>query len=251
MKPSWCRLFLLCPFLLLTGCAAGATPTPKKDTGPVDVLFIGNSYVFVNRLPQMFANLATSGGHEVHTRMAAKGGWTLEQHVESEQTMDRIASQEWDYVVLQEQSVLPSLPAEREAHTYPAARALHQAIVDQGAQTVFMMTWGRRDGLPQEGFADFGAMQAQLAAGYQTIGQELGAPVAPVGLAWQRAIEDRPGVALWDADGSHPALSGSYLAACVLYATLFGESPEGLDYHADLSPDEAQFLQAVAAQTAQ
>jgi len=72
-----------------------------------------------------------------------------------------------------------------------------------------------------------------------------------VGLAWQRAVGQRPGIALWDSDGSHPAPAGSYLAACVFYATLFGESPAGLNYHADLSPDEAQFLQAVAAQAAE
>jgi hypothetical protein len=114
-----------------------------------------------------------------------------------------------------------------------------------------MMTWERRDGLPQEGFADFGAMQSQLEVGYRTIGDELGATVAPVGLAWQEAVQTKPDVALWDADGSHPALPGSYLAACVLYTTLFGKSPEGLDYHASLPAEVAQFLQTVAAQVAQ
>jgi hypothetical protein len=33
---------------------------------------------------------------------------------------------------------------------------------------------------------------------------------------------------LYDTDGSHPSLAGSYLAACVLFATLFGESPVGI-----------------------
>jgi hypothetical protein len=33
---------------------------------------------------------------------------------------------------------------------------------------------------------------------------------------------------LYDADGSHPSIAGSYLAACVLFATLFGESPAGI-----------------------
>jgi hypothetical protein len=217
----------------------------------LQALFIGNSYVFFNNLPQMFARLAESAGNSVHAEMVATGGWTLEQHAASEETMDKIASRRWDYVILQEQSVLPSILTEREKLTYPAARALDKAITDQGARTVLMMTWGRRDGLPEAGFADFAAMQEQLAAGYNAIGTELGAIVAPVGLAWQRAVGQRPGIALWDSDGSHPAPAGSYLAACVFYAALLGESPEGLDYHADLSPDEAHFLQAVAAQAAE
>jgi len=33
---------------------------------------------------------------------------------------------------------------------------------------------------------------------------------------------------LYVADKSHPNSAGSYLAACVFYATIFGKSPEGL-----------------------
>ena len=251
MNHKWYRLFLLCPFLLTSGCAAAQTAPAKEESEAIQVLFIGNSYVFFNSLPQTFVRLVESAGNRVHAEMVAKGGWTLGQHVASEQTMSKIASREWDYVILQEQSVMPSIPTEREKLMYPAARALNKAISDQGARTVFMMTWGRRDGLREAGFTDFGAMQEQLATGYTAIGTELGAIVAPVGLAWQRAVGQRPGIALWDSDGSHPAPAGSYLAACVFYATLFGESPAGLNYHADLSPDEAQFLQAVAAQAAE
>jgi len=268
-------MFILCPFLLASGCgpAGAVTRDAKAAPGAVQVLFIGNSYVYYNDLPPMLARLAASAGHEVRAEMVAKGGWTLEQHVASDETTGKIASRAWDYVILQEQSVIPSIPAEREAKMYPAARALHTQIAARGAQTVLMITWGRQKGLPKVGFAargvqavlrmiwgrqkglprvefaDYGGMQAQLATGYETIGAELGAVVAPVGLAWQKAVAKQPDVALWDPDGSHPAAPGSYLAVCVLYATLFGENPQGLSYHADLPPDEARFLQAVAAET--
>jgi hypothetical protein len=249
MNRKYYRLLVLCPILLASGCAATGAITPGTNSDAIQVLFIGNSYVFANNLPQVLVRLAESGEHKVYAEMAAKGGWTLEQHAASEGTLGKIASREWDYVILQEQSVRPSIPAEREERMYPAARALDSAIADQGAGTVLMMTWGRRDGLREAGFTDYGAMQTQLATGYTTIGAELGALVAPVGLAWGEALRQRPNIGLWDTDGSHPAPAGSYLAACVFYAVLFEESPEGLSYHADLSPDEAQFLQTVAAQT--
>jgi len=166
MNHKWYRLFLLCPFLLTSGCAAAQTAPAKEESEAIQVLFIGNSYVFFNSLPQTFVRLVESAGNRVHAEMVAKGGWTLGQHVASEQTMSKIASREWDYVILQEQSVMPSIPTEREKLMYPAARALNKAISDQGARTVFMMTWGRRDGLREAGFTDFGAMQEQLATGY-------------------------------------------------------------------------------------
>ena len=79
-----------------------------------------------------------------------------------------------------------------------------------------------------------GAFQAgeieQIAQAHRDIAAELGANVAPVSLAWQRAMEERPEVAVYSTDDVHPSLYGTYLAANVVYATVFGESPVGLAY---------------------
>lgn len=63
-------------------------------------------------------------------------------------------------------------------------------------------------------------------------------------------------------DEGHPALTsplaggwkspdgeGTYLAACVFYTTVFGQSPVGLSYHGDLSDTEAAAVQQVASDT--
>jgi hypothetical protein len=42
-------------------------------------------------------------------------------------------------------------------------------------------------------------------------------------------------------------LAGSYLAACVFYAKIFGESPVGVNYSAGLADETAAYLQQVAA----
>jgi hypothetical protein len=213
-------------------------------------LFIGNSYTFFNQFPQMFARLSESGGHKVGVDMAAWGGWTLERHAAGKETLGKIDERQWDYVVLQEQSVIPAMASTRGERMYPAARALNDKIKANGAQTIFFMTWGRRDGLAGEGFEDFAAMQAQLAVGYQTIADELGALVAPVGIAWQNALLRDPELVLWQSDNSHPNRRGSYLAACVFYAVIYQQSPAGLSYRAGLAESEARFLQTIAAETA-
>ena len=107
----------------------------------------------------------------------------------------------------------------------------------------------RQYGLAAEGYPDFKAMQAQLYTGYMEIGEQVETTVAPVGLAWQDGRTADPELKPWDRDGSHPSEQGSYLAACVLYATVCQKSPEMLGYTAGLPEGTAQFLQGIAAET--
>jgi hypothetical protein len=53
---------------------------------------------------------------------------------------------------------------------------------------------------------------------------------------------------LWQDDASHPSTAGTYLAACVFYAAVFRQSPDGLEFTAGLPADSAAILQKVAAQ---
>jgi hypothetical protein len=172
---------------------------------------------------------------------------------------------------------------------YGAARTLHEAISRQGAKCVFYLTWAREDipqmqeGAEPETSPDYAkAMFAQigvtitkpgeftamcrrnhdgLAGGlngaYFGIAGELNAAVAPVGIAWQKARAANPELQLYQNDKSHPTPAGSYLAACVFYATLFDKSPVGLPGELRdgftvlirLAPADARTLQEIAWQT--
>ena len=95
-------------------------------------------------------------------------------------------------------------------------------------------------------------MMRQLRDMYVSAGNEAGALVIPVGLAFEEAYRRRPGIKLHkDYDGSHPDLIGTYLAACVVYASLYGKSPIGnsYDYYGKVDKDTAGFLQKVADET--
>jgi len=245
------RLLILIVFLFL---AVSACSPVEKCNGPqssgtvLRILFIGNSYTFVNDLPGTFAKLACSGGHKVETGMAATGGWTLADHAASSQTLDLLEKQKWDMVVLQEQSEIPAIAAARAQTMYPAARQLVAKIKDVGARPLFFLTWGHRDGLTDFGINNYSDMQAQLDVGYRDIAEKLHVTIAPVGYAWLKQwIQSH--LNLWQDDGSHPNESGTYLAASVFYATLFHQSPAGLSYTGGLTPDTAQYLNAMADDT--
>lgn len=213
------------------------------------VLFIGNSYTFGNHLPGTFAKLAQSGGHTVQTGMLALGGWTLADHVNGHETLDTLKSAKWDLIVLQEQSEIPAFEQPRSQNMYPAARTLVREIEDAGARPIFFLTWAHRDGAPEFGLAGYEAMQQQIEQGYLAIAGELGMPVVPVGRAWWMARKQNSELDFWQDDGSHPNEQGTYLAACVFYATIFRESPVGLKYTAGLPKDVAHTLQMIAADT--
>ena len=200
----------------------------------------------MNDLPGVFTQLACSGQHLVETGSLLQGGWTLADHVSDSNTQSEIGTGEWDYVVLQEQSIVPALEQSRTQYMYPAARTLVKMIRDYGAEPVFFMTWGHRDGAPDFGVNDYESMQSGILFGYLTIANELGVPVAPVGSTWKQVREEYPEINLWQDDGSHPNENGTYLAACVFYAVIFQESPEGLSYTAGIPAETAQTLQSIA-----
>src|SRR5256886_12339646 len=216
-----------------------------EASGCTRVLFIGNSYTYVNDLPAMFAELAHSGGHRVEAGMVAVGGSTLGEHAASAATAAKLTSTRWDLVVLQEQSQIPSVDQLRQSEMYPAARRLADTIYRQGGRPIFFLTWAHRDGWPENGLPDYASMQSAIDDGYLAIAAEEQAAVAPVGVAWS-SVMSQPHPALWQDDGSHPTTAGTYLAACVFYATIYHQSPRGLAYHADLSAVDAPLLQSSA-----
>lgn len=245
------RLLPAC-FLLLACCACSPAPQCDRSRDPracLRVLFIGNSYTFANDLPATLAALARAGGHKLETGMLANGGWTLAQHAASPATLEQLAAQRWDYVVLQEQSQAPAAERSRAASMYPAARALVEKIRQARATPLLFQTWAHRTGWPEQGMPTYASMQVQIGAGYREIAGELKVRVVPAGDAWAASLARDPAAELWQADGSHPSEQGTYLAACVFYAALFGESPEGLSYRGNLSKESAQQLQAIAADT--
>lgn len=213
------------------------------------VLFIGNSYTYVNDLPTTFADLAWSGGHRVETGTLATGGSTLAAHMADPATVSTLASSAWNTVVLQDQSENPALESYRQSEMYPAVTQLVASIRHAGGEPLLFLTWGHETGWPEAGLAGYATMQAALDDGYLGIARRLGVSIAPVGDAWQKVIASQANPELWQGDGTHPTSAGTYLAACVFYAAVFRQSPVGLGYRDGLPSAQASMLQRAAAST--
>jgi hypothetical protein len=219
---------------------AGSRRGTSTLAAPLRVLFIGNSFTARNDLPGLVARLAQARGKGLHHRLVSAGGASLRTHWNAGAARKAIGEGQCDCVVLQEQSTLPVKNAKR---MHENVRLFDEAIKAAGAKTVLYMTWARQDA-PES--------QQAIADAYAGIGRELAATVAPVGLAWQRVLRRHDPPALHDKDRSHPTPAGSYLAACVFLAVLFGESPVGADDGvAGLSAKDRALLQKAAWQECQ
>ena len=246
----WRRWLVLAGGLVAVACLPARAPNCGRippDDGCTRVLFIGNSYTFVNNLPGTFASMARAHGHAVYTDMIAPGGATLADHAASREVLDKIRTGHWTWVVLQEQSQIPSIEQSRQYTMYPSARVLVDAIRSAGASPVVFATWTRRDGWPENGLPDYAAMQAQVTQGYRTIADELHALVVPVGDAWASIAADHTDIPLWQSDGSHPTVQGTFLAANVFVAALFHETPRGLGTRGAVPEVQVYRLQQAAA----
>jgi hypothetical protein len=214
----------------------GGQTIKKRVSGRVDaldVLFVGNSFTARNDVPGLIARLAAARGKTLANRLISTGGASLRTHWNRGEAQEAIAASRFDYVVLQEQTTLPTKNVTR---MHENIRRFNDVINASGARTALYMTWAREHE-PQN--------QQVIADAYTSIGSEIGATVVPVGIAWQRFLSDRSSPALYDRDGSHPTRAGSYLAACVFFSVLFGESPLGIDAPVEgLSADDTALLRA-------
>lgn len=149
----------------------------------------------------------------------------------------------FDAVVMQDNSQGPVHPELKKfLKKYAAIHA--KDIREAGGKPLIMLTWAF-PGKPE--------MTRALADETIKVANENDIMVVPVGLAFAEALKGRPDLKLIIEDNRHPSVEGTYLEACVLYATLLKKSPEGLPWYGlgklQVPQDTAKYLQHVAWET--
>jgi hypothetical protein len=218
------------------------------------VLFLGNSYTYVNNLPQLIKDIALANGDTLLFDSNCPGGHTFNNHFNNATSISKINAQAWDCVILQAQSQEPSFsPGQVAAQTLPYAIKLDSLIKNNNActETVFFETWGRKNGDASNcssypPICTYVGMQNRLRASYKLFADTTKSVMAPAGEAWRKSIAQNPTLELYSSDQSHPALEGSYLTACVFYEVLFHKSVLSNTYTAGVSSINVNFLQQIA-----
>lgn len=244
------RTMLLLAILLL-GKAGWAEPENTTNK----VLFVGNSFSFFNNgLHSHTANLVKASGEwqagKNRYRLLTLSGAKLSEHRDILKGYLSSTENVWDIVVLQGHSAEPLEPEEKTGFRKSAGDLVAE-VRASGAKPLLFMTWA---------YGNQAEMIGGLSKAYRGLGASLDAPVVPVGEAFDKARTVMPDVDLYvdDVRGvkdghivyrkarKHPSRSGTYLAACVFYAVLTGNSPVGNIYRAGLPEETAFKLQQIA-----
>ena len=216
----------------------------------VSVLFIGNSYTYVNDLPTLTNNLTNSLGDILTFDSQTIGGASFALHAGNATTYQKIHTNPWDFVVLQGQSQELSFPTDQvNTESLPYIEQLADSVHGSNycSQILLYMTWGRQNGDPQwDSISTFNGMNERLTNAAVRMADSIEASLSPVAVAWKYVRDNYPSINLYASDGSHPSFEGSYLAACTFYASLFRKSPIGATYIGTLDQTTATTLQTVA-----
>lgn len=216
-------------------------------------LFLGNSYTYANDLPLMIHKIAYSKGNAFVYSSHTPGGYLLGSHAIHEVSLAKIDTENFDYLILQEQSIALANSARGYAKYFhrsiEAAEFLHHRsqLIDSCRQTLLYLTWGRKEGHGIYGFPfnygeNYNGMQDNLTENYSQTANIIGAQISPVGEVWRIIVNEHPSVNLYTADGSHPNSIGTYLAACVFYQSMFKDGIQNVWRPHTVADSVAQFI---------
>lgn len=221
----------------------------QADVNPMNVLFIGNSYTHMNKMPQLFEKIATSKGVKINVEMDAKSNHTFKMHSERPELYEHIKEKKWDYVVLQGFSRELSYSKDViDTASVPYITKIVDSIYMNNPCTnvLLYMTWGYKEGFKdREEINSYEKMSDSVKVGYEYISDLFDFPIVPVGSVYKELMKNYPSINLYQPDYQHPTIYGSYLIASTFYSAIFKASPAKGDY-SKIDEAEASEIQSTA-----
>lgn len=241
-KPYWLLLFLLAACNSDESAPAKQTDadyikeviaTAKSDLSipnnqvidHYQVLLMGNSHV--QSLASMIKSLINARfADKAITASSALGIYYLSERIEDRASIDRLVNAPWTHVILQAQKYSAS-----GAFSYPTDAAITWIKLAKTQDATPIM-------FPEHPRVDNKTEGVQVHQLHNSIAEQESACVAPVGLAWNRAIKLYPDLSLHDPDGNHANITGKLLTALVFYQVITGESADALPFVESIDVDE-------------
>lgn len=227
---------------------------------PQRVLFIGNSYTGVNKLPEVFLEVVKSSGRPTPVvKSSTPGGRTLKQHLAIAGSTKLVDEGNWDVVVLQGQSQEPAIAETDETvrkEFLESAAELCKRVRAKSpkAKIFFYETWARHADYwkaAKKG-PDVGVnpkeMQTRLRKWYGVVAKDNGATLVPCGDAWELNYASAAPVRLHTSDHSHPEFVGTYLNALIFFGKIYEVKAPAPMWSGKLDEAQAKLMQGFAAQ---
>ena len=244
------------------------TEAPVEEDKMLNILFLGNSLMYYNDMPQLFANIATAAGKKVNVQSVTKGSATISDFANERtevgaKAIPMLKENKWDYVIIEpSRRISPYENTVKEAEL-ESAKKIQELAKAAGGDVLLYSVWGNNNGTVVEYKAVTPISMTEVAT--HSMGRKShtkfmhevnlefaaalgGVKVALVGYAFENCISKYPQFNLYHSDERHPSPIGSYLAAAVIYTTVFGENLERIPYQISAAP-AAGVLEGIANDT--
>lgn len=266
----------------VTTVADGTTDIPETeaatDTAPetteqiqedktLNILFLGNSLMYYNDMPDLFARIATANGKKVNVKSVTKGSATISDFTDErtevgKQAIPLLKNNPWDLVIIEpSRRISPYENTVKEAEL-ASAKKIQEIAKAAGGDVLLYSVWGNNNGNVVEYKAQNPTSMTEVATHLMgrkphtafmhevnlEFAASLGVKVALAGYAFENCIAKYPEFNLYHSDERHPSPIGSYLAAAVIYTTVFGEKAEMIPYTISAAP-AAGVLEGIASDT--
>lgn len=201
------------------------------------ILFIGNSKTYRQNFPNIFKNMANKTGKEVYIDKATKPGASLMELYKMPETIQKIKSHKWDYVVLQERTI-KALQDDIEEFE-KGVNCIYKEIKENSKETkiIYNVVWISNKYSKEE--------QEKTNKHYEEMANRTDGVLSYSGNAFMKFHSQFPDIELYE-DEKHPSLAGAYLSACCLYNTVYKQKSRDIKYYDILNPEIAITLQKIA-----
>ena len=247
-------IFILIIIYSNTIFASNVAVTELKNKSPERVLYIGNSYLYYNdslhnHVRRMFDEFyPTEVDTTNYKSVTISGSRSWHHNLDHSLNYQNLGAEKpFQLVIFQGGSGETNTASERKTFSKTVKNFVNK-IHNSGAEAALYMIHAYVE--PHENTNP--QMIKDIKKMYIDAGNENNALVIPVGIAFENSYSKNPDIKLHkNYDGSHPSLLGTYLAACVVFASITQISPKKVDYSYfnKINDADKKFLQQIAHET--
>lgn len=240
-------LMFTCLLILVLGAC--------NDENSKQVLFIGNSLTYYHDMPLTLQAMLNEKGIKINIHQSTFPGISLSEHLAQPKTLEKLRSQNWDFVILQEATVRILIPESRYYNFGPTILKLDSLIKIKKGQTILYQSYPIsiypkkycypsfliRPEIPETKYCSDSLVNSAeefeiIQASFKQASKSIQSEIAPVGLCFELCKKKYPELSLFESiDDTHPSILGSYLIACVFFKQLTGEKTSEVKYSSTLT----------------
>ncbi len=189
-------------------------------------------------------------GYDINIQQSTFPGISLSQHLMQPETLEKLNSQNWDYVILQEATVRVLIDEVVAYNFEPSIIKLDSIIKLKNAKTILYQSYPVsiypkkycypsflvNPKIPDVEYCSdslFNSNQEfkKIEASFKRVSDLIKCDNALVGLSFELCKRKYPELILFESSSdTHPSILGSYLIACVFYRHLTGQKTTSVKY---------------------